>query len=207
MKQVLSLKSVLSSLSRTFVRRKAPGSREEFRAAFESFKNVLEINNRALETITDIGEKLGGDYLFDIVYLKNAYARLKADMTSSLKIFDQLTQQRYQQLHEVLSYIDSLVARMVDDAPPAPSPFVLFFDNIPWGALYDVGGKNAHLAEVKNQLGLNVPDGFVLTASAFDAFVRFNNLENRIKSLKKINTADDPALREVQELIIHGSFP
>src|SRR5208283_1175003 len=42
---------------------------------------------------------------------------------------------------------------------------------------------------------------------AFDAFVRFNNLENRIKSLKKINTADDPALREVQELIIHGSFP
>ena len=67
MKQRALIQSLLSSLSRTFSRRKFPSDPAEFRAVFERFKSVLESNNRALETITDMGEKLGGDYLFDIV--------------------------------------------------------------------------------------------------------------------------------------------
>jgi len=206
-KQPALIQSVFSSLSRTFLRRKSLGSREEFKTAFERFKSVLDSNNRALEVITDIGEKLGGDYLFDIVYLKKAYARLKEDITFSIKTFDELTQNRYQRLHEVFGYLDSLVTRMVDEAPPPPPPVVLSFENIPWGTPHDVGGKNARLAEVKNHVGLNVPDGFAFTTSAFDMFIRFNNLESTIERIKKTTTADDAALQELQEFILHGSFP
>ncbi len=183
------------------------GSREEFKAAFERFKSVLDSNNRALETITDMGEKLGGDYLFDIVYLKKAYTRLKEDMTFSLRSFDELTQNRYQRLHDVFGYLDSLVMRMVDETPlPAP-PLVLSLESISWGTPHDVGGKNAHLAEVRNQLGLNVPDGFVVTTSAFDAFIRFNNLESHIERIKQIAATNDAGLQELQELILQGPFP
>ena len=207
MKNAVSIKSVLSSLSRTFSRRKFPSDPAEFRAVFERFKSVLDSNNRALETITDMGEKLGGDYLFDIVYVKKAYASLKNDMANSLQAFDALTQDRYERLHESFEHIDSLISRMVDEAPPAAGAPVLFFEEIPWGMLQVVGGKNAQLAEVKNQLHLQVPDAFVITTSGFDAFVRHNHLGDHIEQLRQGSSLSDTALQELQELILHGTIP
>jgi hypothetical protein len=40
---------------------------------FGRFRQVLENHNRAIEIITDMGEKLGGDYLFDIIYLRRLH--------------------------------------------------------------------------------------------------------------------------------------
>ncbi|MDA8423476.1 MAG: PEP/pyruvate-binding domain-containing protein, partial [Nitrospiraceae bacterium] len=207
MKNAVSIKSVLSSLSRTFSRRKFPSDPAEFRAIFERFKSVLDSNNSALETITDMGEKLGGDYLFDIVYVKKAYASLKNDMENSLQAFDALTQDRYSRLHESFEYIDSLISRVVDEAPPAAGAPVLFFEEIPWGMLQVVGGKNAQLAEVKNQLHLQVPDAFVITTSGFDAFVKQNHLGDHIEQLRQGSSLSDTALQELQELILHGTIP
>ena len=39
-----------------------------------------------------MGEKLGGEYLFDIVYVREAYAELKKNLEDSLGNFDELTQ-------------------------------------------------------------------------------------------------------------------
>ncbi len=65
-----SIRKTIDAVSRLLKRRKAPGTPEEFRALFDRFRKVLDSNNRALEIITDMGEKLGGDYLFDIVYVR-----------------------------------------------------------------------------------------------------------------------------------------
>ena len=207
MKQSRDIKSMLLSLSRTFFRRKSPGNPEAFRALFDQFKKVLESNNRALETITDMGEKLGGDYLFDIVYVKKAYASLRSDLEQSLSAFDALTQNRHQRLHEAFDHISSLISRVVDEAPPAAGAPVLFFEDIPWGALQVAGGKNAHLAEVKNHLHLQVPDAFVITIAAFDEFIKHNNLGGYIERLKQGPVPADTALQELREHILHGTVP
>ncbi|HET7319318.1 MAG TPA: PEP/pyruvate-binding domain-containing protein, partial [Nitrospirota bacterium] len=207
MKHPLDLKSIVSSLSRTFSRRKFPSDPAEFRAVFERFKSVLESNNRALETITDMGEKLGGDYLFDIVYVKKAYASLKNDMETSLHAFDELTQGRHERLRESFAHLDSLISSMVNETLPAAGAPVLFFEEIPWGVSQVVGGKNANLAEVKNQLHLPVPDAFVITAAGFDAFVRQNRLDSHIEQLKQESSLSDSFLQELQELILHGEVP
>ena len=207
MKNAVSIKSVLSSLSRTFSRRKFPSDPAEFRVVFDRFKSVLDSNNRALETITDMGEKLGGDYLFDIVYVKKAYSSLKNDMENSLGAFDALTQDRYPRLRKSFEHIDSLISRMVDEAPPAAGAPVLFFEEIPWGMLQVVGGKNAHLAEVKNQLHLQVPDAFVVTTASFDAFIKHNHLDSHIEQLTQGPSLSDTALQELQELVLHGTIP
>lgn len=201
------MKSALASLSRAFFRRKMPSDPAEFRAVFERFKSVLDSNNCALETITDMGEKLGGDYLFDIVYVKKAYSRLKEDMVNSLRSFDELTQDRYQRLHKSFEHIDSLIAHMIDDAPPPAGALVLFFEEIPWGTPQVVGGKNAHLAEVKNQLHLQVPDAFVITTTSFAEFIRHNKLDGHIERLKQGSNTSDTTYQELQELILHGTIP
>ncbi len=207
MKQPAIIQTVMSSLSRTFSRRKPPDDPETFRAVFDRFKDVLDSNNRALETITDMGEKLGGDYLFDIVYVRKAYAYLKEDMEFSLRTFDGLTRSRYHRLHEVFARIDSLIQRVIDDIPVSSGEPLVFFEDIPWGMPQVVGGKNAHLAEVKNQLNLQVPDAFVVTTAAFDEFIGHNRLQGHIERINRSAAPSDTELQELQELIIHGAVP
>ncbi|WP_051957874.1 PEP/pyruvate-binding domain-containing protein [Desulfobacter vibrioformis] len=45
-----------------------------------------------------------------------------------------------------------------------------------------VGAKNANLAQLKNVLDLNVPDGFAVTSSAFHRFLSYNGLDREIES-------------------------
>lgn len=201
------LKSFLASVANASAFRKYPASPAEFRTVFDRFKKVLDSNNRALETITDMGEKLGGDYLFDINYIENAYSHLRNDLEHSIRNFDALTQNRYVRLHDMFGRIDSLIQQMVSDAPPASREPVLFFEDIPWGMVREVGGKNAHLAEIRNRLNLRVPDAFVLTTAAFDEFIRSNRLEEHVARIAQGPLPPDTAHQELQELIIHGAVP
>jgi pyruvate,water dikinase len=201
------LRSFLASVANASAFRKYPTDPEEFKAVFDRFKKVLDSNNRALETITDMGEKLGGDYLFDVNYIKKAYSNLRNELEHSIQNFDTLTQNRYLRLHDVFGRIDSLIQQMISGVPSVSQQPVLFFEDIPWGMLREVGGKNAHLSEVKNRLNLRVPDAFVITTAAFDEFIRSNGLDDQLARIARDPYPSDTGLRELQELIIHGTVP
>jgi pyruvate, water dikinase len=78
-----------------------------------------------------------------------------------------------------------------------------------------VGGKNASLGEmIQNlqELGVNIPDGFVITVNAYKEFLLFNDLENKIRSrLEEINYDNVESLRraglEIRSIIRNGRFP
>ena len=38
---------------------------ESFASLFRAFQKILELNNKVLELMADMGDKLGGDYVFD----------------------------------------------------------------------------------------------------------------------------------------------
>ncbi|MDI1304929.1 MAG: PEP/pyruvate-binding domain-containing protein, partial [bacterium] len=64
--------------------------------------------------------------------------------------------------------------------------YILFFNEISIGAINKVGGKNASLGEMYNQLnplGVNIPNGFALTAKAYRLFRKRNNLEKPLNDL------------------------
>ena len=63
---------------------------------------------------------------------------------------------------------------------------ILFFDQIGIEAIGQVGGKNASLGEMYNQLnpiGINIPNGFAVTAEAYRLFRKMNNLEEPLEDL------------------------
>ena len=78
-----------------------------------------------------------------------------------------------------------------------------------------VGGKNASLGEMIRELspkGIQIPDGFALTADAYRAFLHYNELEGRIQDiLKGLDTHDvNDLLRrtaQIRRLILLGEFP
>ena len=63
---------------------------------------------------------------------------------------------------------------------------ILFFSQIGIADISKVGGKNASLGEMYNQLnpiGIGIPNGFAVTANAYRLFRKENNLENELNNL------------------------
>ena len=186
----------------------AKGSGQEappFRTVFKNFKEVLENNNRALEIIADLGDKLGGAYLFDINYIKSAYSDLAGAVYGSIQNFDVLTINRYPQIHEVFSRIDDHIKTLIYDVTPSRGEMVLDYKDITWNMFREVGGKNAALAEMKNYLKLNIPDAFAVTTHAFDAFVAHNGLPEKIGAIRE--NPDPGALERLRTEIMGGEIP
>lgn len=180
------------------------GAASGLTSRFQAFQAVLDGNNRALEAMTEMGEKLGGGYLFDVNYTRSAYAALFSAISGSLRQFNLLTDDRYPKLAEILARIDTLVLRMLGGSASLSSPLVVSYPEITWDQAEEVGGKNYHLAELANTLHLPVPEAFAITTTAFTAFVRHNGLEARLAGLAG---ADGNALAELRRAILAGGFP
>ena len=172
---------------------------------FRRFRAVLENNNRSLEIITDIGETLSGDYLFDIQYMRRSYADLSASLERSLASFDMLTQGRYRGLDAVFRSIDGTIRRAMDDEAPTTGGLVILDEQIGDNEAGAVGGKAMNLAELGNRLKVSVPAAFVITAQAGEAFLN----HNRVRELAGLSGADAAGMnyQEAQEIILHGEMP
>jgi len=93
--------------------------------------------------------------------------------------------------------------------------FVLWFDEIGIEDVPLVGGKNASLGEMIRELhekGVNVPNGFAITAYAYRYLLEKTGIEDDIKKiLSDLNTHDIHNLRErgrkIRELIQEVEFP
>ena len=86
----------------------------------------------------------------------------------------------------------------------------LTIDDVP-----SVGGKNASLGEMIRELaprGIQVPDGFAVTADAYRAFLHYNELDGQIRDiLRGLDTHDVSDLMrrtgQIRRLILRGEFP
>jgi pyruvate,water dikinase len=97
----------------------------------------------------------------------------------------------------------------------APGPWVRWFSEIGIADVAEVGGKNASLGEMLRELsglGIPVPDGFAITATAFRAFLRHNNLEELVRAELAAARGGQAAAVEkgtarLRDAVLGGSFP
>jgi len=93
--------------------------------------------------------------------------------------------------------------------------FILWFRDIKYKDVPLVGGKNASLGEMYNQLsgeGINVPNGFVLSSRAYWYFLKENKLEKKLKGIfAKFNPKSIRSLQETgsraRKIILAGKLP
>ncbi|MFN6943431.1 MAG: phosphoenolpyruvate synthase, partial [Cytophagaceae bacterium] len=93
--------------------------------------------------------------------------------------------------------------------------YILNFNEIDLDNLADVGGKNSSLGEMFQNLsarGVNVPDGFATTATAYWQFINSNNLEPVITDiLSELDTDEFSNLNDIggriREEIMKCSIP
>src|SRR3989344_6904489 len=92
---------------------------------------------------------------------------------------------------------------------------ILWFREISMKDVGKVGGKNASLGELRNNLvvkGVNVQDGFAVTADAYFYFLQKTGLDKKIEeTLKNLNAHDLKVLHEkgeqARKMILESELP
>lgn len=93
--------------------------------------------------------------------------------------------------------------------------YILKFNHIGINDIGKVGGKNASLGEMYNNLmpkGIRIPDGFAITTTAYKYFINYNSLSAPLDELiKLLDTKDFTNLSEIglkaRKLLLEAKFP
>jgi pyruvate,water dikinase len=104
---------------------------------------------------------------------------------------------------------------MIPISVKSAKDLVIWLDQIRLEDVPIVGGKNASLGEMIQQLspcGIRVPGGFATTAYAYRQFIKSNDLEDKLRSLlADLDIADVRNLQQrgeaARSLIVHAPFP
>lgn len=159
-------------------------SLNEFRTLFDKFQQILLGNNRVLETMSEMEDKLGGEYIFDINYLNRAVSQLSQEVHRIVLNLNIIAENRYIKLFDLQEKIQlELEAVLQGKVVPGADRLIIPYQEINSDYIDLVGRKNSNLGEIKNKVLLPTPDGFALTAQAYKLFMDYNDLWDKITAL------------------------
>jgi len=177
---------------------------QAFQDKFSVFLDLLDRNNYVLEIMSDMEEKAQGEYLFDINYIRNSLSAIRAGVKDIIDNMISIGGDSYSTLKDRFAEIDGVVETLLPgNQPIMGDDFTLPFDRLNRNRALSVGSKNAQLGEIKANLGLPVPEGFAITASAYKYFVEANNLQERItRRIDSVDIKSNAQLERISSEII-----
>lgn len=200
-------------------RKKMESRREEltatysFQEKYSIFQKLLSANNKVLEIMADMEEKLSGEFLFDRHYIDEHISAISAGVGEIIDRMNELSGNKYADLYKRFEFITSEIEKLLTRRKEIPhSEYVIPFRNIDREMADKLGGKNANLGEVKNRLGLLTPDGFAVSAYAYKRFMDHNGFMQKINemlsrvevtSIEELNNVS----KEIQQMVAGGEFP
>lgn len=191
---------------------KGKGEESPFPLLFERFQSILKRNNEVLELIAEMGDKLGGNYVFDGQYILTACERMNETVYRIVYDLNMLTSQKYTNLYHAYERIQQEVRDELEGKRITPGGNYTFsHELITRDNLQDVGGKNANLGELKNVLKLPTADGFAISTRAFHDFMVHNNLLDTVQEIplqwEKNDGSFDVLAGKLRDKIIEGEIP
>jgi pyruvate,water dikinase len=184
-----------------------------FTEIFDHFQELLQDHQQVMELIADLGEKSGGEYIFDRKYLVDLIEQLKTLLLRMVNGLNLITPRRYVDLYATLDRIflpldAELRGRL---SLSAEMPYVVPLGELPLDRPELTGGKANILGRIMQSLHLPVPDGFVITTRAYRRFLEQNQLEDRILALLESWVSGEmderQAARQLQYGILGGVVP
>ncbi|TVM31526.1 pyruvate, water dikinase [Oceanidesulfovibrio marinus] len=184
-----------------------------FTTLFRKFKGLIERNNRILELMGDMGDKLGGEYVFDKQYILSSCEQLEDLVFKLISDLSVLNQDKNVELFKAYERIrhaihEELSGRHAFDQVSLTIPL----ESLDQGTVDAAGSKLNNLGIIRNTLGHRVPDGFVATTKAFFAFLDHNGLRRTIHEAVtawdgKDEAAFDQMCVEIREKILKADIP
>ena len=172
------------------------------------FRRILECNNRIMERVARMEQALGGEYVFDQAFLTSSLEELSSLVREVIYCLNNLTDHGYNELYSVFGDIADHLTDMIAGGPGHFDRFlVLPYRLVNRDLDYLVGGKNAVLGEVGNHLDIRVPDGFVLTATAYQRCLAEDGLGERINGILAGSESNGEKGTAIRTLFTEFTFP
>ncbi|MBU3949628.1 MAG: phosphoenolpyruvate synthase [Proteobacteria bacterium] len=184
-----------------------------FRFKYSCFKMLLDSNAEFLKVISDIEEKLQGQQVFGMSYVRSRSAKAVFHALRMVKNLDDLSGHRYSSLFETFEKINSNINEIIKKKKEdLPSENILPYSVITAEMADWVGGKNANLGEVLNKAGLPIPNGFAVAIRAFKSFMLKTGLFDQVSKKKMEIDPDNPETlitisEDIRKLIISTKLP
>ncbi len=180
----------------------------QFASLFQRFRRILFLNNRVLEKIGEMEQALGGEYIFDQTFLRQTVASLTERVREVIYTLNALSNDRYPGLYDRFTDIsDHLSDLLTGGQGPLGHFAVLDWQQVHRDLDHLVGAKNANLGEIRAHSGLGVPDGFVVTATAYNRFMDENNLFRQIAQIIAADNPVDEQAAKIRTLFEQAKLP
>jgi len=188
---------------RHFIRRFFSSGKEEtpndavqlrlvFRERYAYFKQLIAANNKALDIMAAIEGALQGDRPFGMSFVRSCVTTVSVNVFQMVDNLQRLAPNKYDALlprfNAISREIDSLLRR---EPQIQDERLVIRLGAIDKNMVDLVGSKMANLGEIRNKLHLEVPSGFVITATAYERFIAHNDLKVEIDRLMQSADPDD----------------
>jgi len=184
-----------------------------FRERYNSFRELLAANGRALETMAEMEQAITGPRPYGMDFIHSEATRVAVRVYRMIRHLDTLAPDKFGALDARFDAIRAELEAALDppreiiDAPP-----VLSLADIGRGDSRTVGAKMANLGEIAGVVGHEVPPGFVITTAGFRSLLEHNRLDDEIERRITVTELDRPeALFELssqlQQLITTAEVP
>jgi pyruvate, water dikinase len=188
-------------------------ARSAIRERYRNFRALLTANNNALELMSVAEEMLHSGKPFGMTFVRGDITALTVNVYKMVQNLLALSDGRYKELEERFRVITDHVEAILSHQPEiSGTALVMSLKDIDRSAVDQVGAKMANLGEIRNRLGLRVPDGFAVTAAAARYFRESGKIDDEVnRRLQTLDVDDLEALyrvsTEIQDLIRSASLP
>ncbi len=146
------------------------------------FRTFLNHNHAALNVMADMEKLYYSGRPFSLTSVRIRYEELLEAVTGVIYSVEALSGKPFPSLSDKVAQIDHDLFRDFNPQCELPAGrLVVPLEEITTDMYLMVGAKAANLAAINNELGLPVPQGFVITSQAFERFIRDNRLLRQIK--------------------------
>jgi len=180
---------------------------------YKHFKDFLHHNRDSLSLIARLEQTYHAGSPFSMGSVKRAYDELMQSTRSLIEALNGISRGKYRELSAVCERIDQEVARIFNLAPSRPvGDLVVPLEALRPDMVSVAGGKATNLATIQNALGIPIPQGFVITAYAFERFLYETGLARPVeKILAELTPEMTEAMEEkciaLQDMILKAEVP
>ncbi|GFM37026.1 PEP/pyruvate-binding domain-containing protein [Desulfovibrio psychrotolerans] len=187
--------------------------REMHRARCNDFRLLIRANNRALEGMSEIEEALRGTVPFGMSFVRGKAVLVASAVHQMILRINALSDNRYAALEEQFSRINQTIGEIVEPRREAGrGQPVVPLEAVGREHADEAGPKVVNLCLASRNAGLGMPEGFVVTASAYRMFMDHAGLRDEIhRQMQMADIGDLEGLaalsHTLQQQIVQAPLP
>ncbi len=203
----------IGKIGKTLTLLDAEAVRTAFQTRYHNFKLLLSANNRALQIMSELQEAAKGDRPFGMSFIRANCTAVSVSVFRMVKCMDQLAPSKYIDLNDSFRSIQSRITEILSEKKETGSgPLIVSLEDVDKTRSDETGNKMANLGEIRNNLGIKVPGGFVITSRAFREFFRYGDLQAETDRLTQSLPAEEmdqlfSLSAQIQQHIIRAGMP